>query len=193
MCFGSSVCLWRNVCVDLPIFSVGSLFLNIELNELFVCLEMSPWSVPLFANISFHPMLSYLWYLAEAKAHESHFVFFLYSFLSFFVAVLGLLAERALSGCSAWASHCSGSSYCPEHRLQGSSASESWFPGSGAQKPSSRGHRLSSRGHRASWLCPTWHLPKPGTEPVSTALVGGFFTTEPQGNPVSFCCFGKLA
>ena len=28
-------------------------------------------------------------------------------------------------------------------------------------------------------------LPDPGTEPVSPALAGGFFTTEPPGNPVT--------
>ena len=28
-----------------------------------------------------------------------------------------------------------------------------------------------------------WYLPGPGTEPVSPALAGGFFTTEPPGRP----------
>ena len=28
-----------------------------------------------------------------------------------------------------------------------------------------------------------WDLPGPGIEPVPPALVGGFFTTEPPGNP----------
>ena len=33
-----------------------------------------------------------------------------------------------------------------------------------------------------------WDLPGSGTEPVSPALAGGFFTTEPPGNPgVNFC------
>ena len=30
-----------------------------------------------------------------------------------------------------------------------------------------------------------WDLPKPGIEPVSPAVVGGFFTTEPPGGPQS--------
>ena len=30
-------------------------------------------------------------------------------------------------------------------------------------------------------------LPGPGTEPVSPALVGRFFTTEPPEMPVAFC------
>ena len=29
-----------------------------------------------------------------------------------------------------------------------------------------------------------WHLPGPGIEPVSSALAGRFFTTEPQGSPI---------
>ena len=28
-----------------------------------------------------------------------------------------------------------------------------------------------------------WDLPRPGIEPVSSALAGGFFTTEPPGKP----------
>jgi len=30
-----------------------------------------------------------------------------------------------------------------------------------------------------------WDLPGPGIEPVSSALAGGFFTTEPQEKPLS--------
>ena len=34
------------------------------------------------------------------------------------------------------------------------------------------------------WLLRSmWHLPVPGTESVSPALAGGFFTTEPPGKP----------
>ena len=32
---------------------------------------------------------------------------------------------------------------------------------------------------------PPGHLPEPGIEPVSPALSGGFFTTEPPGKPKS--------
>ena len=31
---------------------------------------------------------------------------------------------------------------------------------------------------------PPWDLPNPGTEPMSPALVGGFFTTAPPGKPL---------
>ena len=35
-----------------------------------------------------------------------------------------------------------------------------------------------------AWLpCGTWGLPGAGIEPTSPALTGGFFTTEPPGNP----------
>ena len=42
-------------------------------------------------------------------------------------------------------------------------------------------HRLSSCGTRTQLLCGMWDLPRPGIEPVSPALAGGFLTTEPPG------------
>ena len=47
------------------------------------------------------------------------------------------------------------------------------------------GHRLSSFGAWAKLLCCMWDLPRSGTEPVSPALAGGFFTTEPPGKPIA--------
>ena len=44
-------------------------------------------------------------------------------------------------------------------------------------------HRLSSCGSRAQLLHGTWDLPRPGLEPVSPALAGGFLTTAPPGKP----------
>ena len=44
-------------------------------------------------------------------------------------------------------------------------------------------HRLSSCGSRAQLLRGMWALPRPGLEPVSPALAGGFLTTAPPGNP----------
>ena len=41
--------------------------------------------------------------------------------------------------------------------------------------------RLSSCGARAQLLCGMWDLPRPGLEPVSPALAGGFLTTAPPG------------
>ena len=45
--------------------------------------------------------------------------------------------------------------------------------------------RLSSCGSRAQWLRGMWDLPRPGLEPVSPALAGGFLTTAPPGKPSS--------
>ena len=43
--------------------------------------------------------------------------------------------------------------------------------------------RLSSCGSRAQLLRSMWDLPRPGLEPVSPALAGGFSTTAPPGKP----------
>ena len=44
-------------------------------------------------------------------------------------------------------------------------------------------HSLNSCGSWAQLPCSLWSLPGSGTEPVSPALPGGFFTTEPPGRP----------
>ena len=46
-------------------------------------------------------------------------------------------------------------------------------------------HRLSSCGSRAQLLRGMWDLPRPGLEPVSPALAGGFSTTVPPGKPTA--------
>ena len=38
--------------------------------------------------------------------------------------------------------------------------------------------------HGAQPLCGMWDLPRPGLEPVSPALAGGFSTTAPPGKPL---------
>ena len=43
--------------------------------------------------------------------------------------------------------------------------------------------RLSSRGSWAQLLRGMWDLPRPGPEPASPALAGGFSTTAPPGKP----------
>ena len=48
-------------------------------------------------------------------------------------------------------------------------------------------HRLQTRcGSRAQLLRVMWDLPRPGLEPVSPALAGGFSTTVPPGKPNNF-------
>ena len=54
--------------------------------------------------------------------------------------------------------------------------------------PPVTGHRLQMRrlsccGSRAQLLRGMWDLPRPGLEPVSPALAGGFSTTAPPGKP----------
>ena len=46
--------------------------------------------------------------------------------------------------------------------------------------------RLSSCGSRAQPLRGMWDPPRPGLEPVSPALAGGFSTTAPPGKPQCF-------
>ena len=43
--------------------------------------------------------------------------------------------------------------------------------------------RLSNCGSRAQLLRGMWDLPRPGLEPVSSALAGRFSTTAPPGKP----------
>ena len=46
-------------------------------------------------------------------------------------------------------------------------------------------HRLSSCGAQVQLLRGMWDLPRPGVEPVSLALTGGFLTTEPPGKSLA--------
>ena len=55
------------------------------------------------------------------------------------------------------------------------------YKGFSSCNPWAPGHRLRSCGTRAQLPRRTWDLPAPGTSPVSLALAGGFFTTEPPG------------
>ena len=44
-------------------------------------------------------------------------------------------------------------------------------------------HRLKGCGTQARLICGTWDLPRRSIHPVSPALAGRFFTTEPPGKP----------
>ena len=57
---------------------------------------------------------------------------------------------------------------------------------SGAPSPELVEHRFSSCGTRAYLLCGMWDLFRPGIKPVSPALAGRFFITEPPGKPNFF-------
>ena len=73
-------------------------------------------------------------------------------------------------------------SHVAEHRLEGTWASQLWrvaqwlrLSGSTAQ--------AQQLWHMGLGALRMWDLPGPGVEPVSSALAGGFFTTEPPGKP----------
>ena len=88
--------------------------------------------------------------------------------------------------CSALASRCGGLSCCGAWAL-GAQASVVV-----ARRLSSCGlqaleHKLSSCSARAQLLRGMWDLPRPGLEPVSSALAGRFLTTAPPGKPLVLC------
>ena len=96
---------------------------------------------------------------------------FIYLF-SLFMAVLGLrFCARAFSSCGKWGPLLItvrrpltiAAPLVAEQRLQTC--------------------RLSSCGSWAQLLRGMWDLPRPGLEPVSPALAGGFLTTAPPGKP----------
>ena len=98
--------------------------------------------------------------------------FFFFKLINLFMAVLGLrFCARAFSSCGKWGPLLItvrgpltvAASLVAEHRLQT--------------------RRLSNCGSRAQLLRGIWDLPRPGLEPVSPALAGGFLTTVPPGKP----------
>ena len=102
----------------------------------------------------------------------SFFKKLMYLFIYLFLAVLGLrFCARAFSSCgkrgplfiAVRGPLTITASLVAEHRL--------------------RMRRLSSCGSRTQLLGGMWDLPRPGLEPVSPALAGGFSTTAPPGKP----------
>ena len=144
-------------------------------------------------------------YLKCISFFKKFIYLFIYLFIYFwlhwvFIAARGLslvAASGATLRCSAWASHCGGFSCCRAWALG------SWTSVAVACGLSSCGswaleRRLSSCGAQAQLVCGMCDLPRPGLEPVSPALAGGFLTTAPPGKPnvveffvclfVLFCC-----
>ena len=119
---------------------------------------------------------------ASNKFLHTHLFFFNFFFLNFgfiylfiFMAVLGLrFCARAFSSCGKWGPFfiavrgplIIAASLVAEHRLQT--------------------RRLSNCGSRVQLLRGMWDLPRPGLEPVSSALAGRFSTTAPPGKPFFF-------
>ena len=108
----------------------------------------------------------------EVRMAFLFFLIFIYLFIYLFMAVLGLrFCARAFSSCGKrgplFIAVCGpltiAASLVAEHRLQT--------------------RRLSSCGTRAQLLRGMWDLPRPGLEPMSSALAGRFSTTAPPGKP----------
>ena len=78
-------------------------------------------------------------------------------------------------------SQCSGFSCCRAWTLGHS--------GFSSCNPRALENRLPSCGACTQLLHGMWDLPGPGTKPVSPALAGRFFTTEPPGQPHIVCFF----
>ena len=73
-----------------------------------------------------------------------------------------------------------------EHGLQNVQASVGAVQGLSGCSSWALKHRLNSYGAWAQLICNMWDLPRPGIDPMSSALAGGFFTTEPPGKPLKF-------
>ena len=128
------------------------------------------WHIQLHKNkcFTFNPQELHQAHFADAKSE----ILKIYLFIYLFLAVLGLrFCARAFSSCGKRGPlfiAVSGpltiaASLAAEHRLQS--------------------RRLSSCGSRAQLLRGMWDLPRPGLEPMSPALAGGFSTTAPPGKP----------
>ena len=119
-----------------------------------------------------------LWeYTIEASdiAGQGSLLKFVYFWLCWVFAAAQAFLELCRAGLR---SSCSEQTYrsgsCCRAQAVGLSSCGSW----------ARETRLSSCGTWAQLLRGMWELPRPGIEPVSPALAGRFFTTEPPGKPL---------
>ena len=106
-------------------------------------------------------------------------------FIYFSLAVPGLhyCEQGVLSSCGVQAPPCSGFSCCRAQALGlvGFSSCGTWAQQ--LQLQGSTAHRLNGCGAQAQLLRGMWNHPRLGIKPVSPALAGEFFTTEPPGKP----------
>ena len=120
-------------------------------------------------------------FLMSAPLTPLRFFGFL-NFIYLFLAVLSLHCRHGLfsssgkqgllSSCGAWA-NCSDFCWCGAQALKHMS-----FSSGGALALE---HRLNSCGAQAYLFHGMWDIPGSGIEPMSSALAGRFFTTEPPG------------
>ena len=73
--------------------------------------------------------------------------------------------------------------------MQGMGSRGSWGVGLSSCGSRALERRLSSGGARAQLFFSMCDLPRPGIEPTSPALAGGFLTTEPPGRASDLCIF----
>ena len=127
--------------------------------------------------------LSFLSFVCTRVATLSTILQVFFVFLNLFLAVLGLLCcARAFSSCGGWellfaVVHgllIAVASLVAEQRLQAPELQQLWHEGSVVVA-----HGLSCSGGM-------WDLPRPGLEPVSSALAGRFLTTAPPGESLYF-------
>ena len=95
--------------------------------------------------------------------------------ISLLIRLFSSCGKRGLLfSCGVWASHCGGFSGFLEPGLWGTQPQQVQLPGSRAQAQSWRMGLVALQNVGSS---------RAGTEPVSLALAGGCFTTEPPGRP----------
>ena len=129
------------------------------------------------------PIHLYLGGLSVTDALISFFIFKIYLFIGCPESLLpsGFLQVRHVGTvfCCVQASHCGGFS-CGAQALgtQASVTAACRLRSCGAQALQCG---LSSCGAQAQLLPGLWNLPRPGIEPVSLALAGGFLSTAPPG------------
>ena len=131
----------------------------------------------------------------------SHLLLCIYLCIYLFLAVLGLCCfarifsgyseQGLLSSCSAWACYCGGFSCCRVQALEHGGFSRCSMWGQQLQLLGLE-HRLDRCGAWAQLLHGSWGLPRSEIKPVSPAVAGEFFTTEPPGKPLPHVLKGCL-
>ena len=105
------------------------------------------------------------------------------------VGFLQLRQAGSTLRCGAWASHCGDLFSCCRAWALGTWASVVVARGLSSCGSWAVECRLSSCDARAQLLCSMWDFPRPGLEPVSSALAGGFLTTAPPGKSCYFLLY----
>ena len=113
-------------------------------------------------------------------------LFFFYNFIYLWLCCVFIAALAVSRGYCLLAVHgllMVVASLVAEHGFWGSQASVVAMCGLSSGGSRAPGHNHSSCGTWAHLLLHMWDLPRPGIEPISLALAGRFFATEPPGKP----------